>query len=100
MKIITNNVPRYTIDAVELAPAERERFDYLDWDKIDAGRDSATFFRYRGELYDLGEFMRVEPGGELQAAGWHACRADSAFSGVVVKLADDGEEVIVGLALS
>ena len=41
----------------ELTPDERKQFDYLDWDAIDAGTDSASFVRHRGELYDLGSFM-------------------------------------------
>lgn len=52
--IRTNNVPRPTIDAYELTDNERKEFDYLKWDKIDAGEDSATFFRFKGQLYDLG----------------------------------------------
>ena len=65
MKITTNNVPRDTTDAWELTPDERKEFDYLDWAKIDAGEDSASFVRYRGDVLDLGTFMRVFPGGEL-----------------------------------
>lgn len=39
--IVTNNVPRFTIDAYELSPKERTEFDYLDWAAIDDGRESA-----------------------------------------------------------
>ena len=89
VKITTNNVPRDVIDASELTPAERAEFDYLDWVKIDAGTDSASFFRYRGQVYDLGTFMRgTEP-------GWDGGIADSMFSGLLARLVDDGERVIV-----
>jgi hypothetical protein len=88
--ITTNHVPRDLIDAYTLTPADREQFDYLNWRAIDDGRDSATFFRYQGDLYDLGEFMR---GG---AEGWDGSTATSAFTGILVKLASDGERVIVG----
>ena len=88
MKIITNNVPRLTLDAFELTPKEREEFDYLDW----AGGDvDATFFRYKGQLYDLNEFMRQE-GGDFKA--WDGAAPDSYFSGILIKLID--ESVIVG----
>jgi hypothetical protein len=90
--IVTNNVPRDLIDGSFLTPAERERFGYLDWEAIDDGSDSATFFRYRGILYSLDEFMR---GG---ADGWDASLADSFFSGIVIRLVEDGYDthVVVG----
>ena len=53
--IRTNNVPRFVVDAYELTLAERAEFDYLNWDAIDAGEDSASFFRFKGTTYDLGE---------------------------------------------
>lgn len=104
--IITNNVPRYTIDAHELTDAERAEFDYLDWPAIDAGEESATFFRYRGDLYDLEEFMANlrETGGTRRTGGldgWDGYMADSYYSAIIVKLADDcGESVIVGRCYS
>jgi len=100
MKIITNNQPRFTFDPYELSEKERKEFDYLDWEAIDKGKDSATFFRYKGQLYDLGEFMRVEK--DLftmhdNFKGWLGYMPCSCFSGILVKLAYDGmESVIVG----
>ena len=90
METITNHVPRFTVDSHELTATERAEFDYLDWSAIDEGNDSATFFRYRGTLYDLGEFMRTD------LPGWDGIATDSFFSVTVVKLVDDGEAVIVG----
>ena len=100
IKIRTNNVPRFTIDACELTEAERAEFDYLDWSAIDEGRDSATFFRYRGQLYSLDQFTRTEPGGPLALAGWHGMNADSYSSGTLVRLSDDGESVTVASYLT
>lgn len=100
MKIITNNVPRDVIDAYQLPRAERDEFDYLNWEAIDAGEDSAQFFRYRGELYDLGEFTttaELHPGaGHHDLAGWDGYMSDSFFSGIVIRWADEFESVIVG----
>jgi hypothetical protein len=67
LTVKTNNVPRLLIDAYELSEKERAEFDYLDWQKIDAGEDSATFFRYKGQLFDLGNSpvttaLQREPG--------------------------------------
>lgn len=92
------------IDASELSEKEREDFDYLDWPALMAGSDSASFFRYRGELYDLGEFQHIttRDNETLQDAfkGWDGYKADSFFSGMLVKyvveVTNDYEGVIVG----
>lgn len=97
MRIITNNVPRETLSGFELTDAERADFDYLDWEAIKEGSDSATFFRYKGNVYDLGEFMGT---GNLPRfsplAKWHGYHNDSYFSGIVIKIIDDTGDVIVG----
>ena len=90
MEIRTNNTPRNLIDAYQLSRKEREEFDYLDWDKIDNGEDSATFFKYKGRLYDLREFV-ITP---ESLKTWHGMSADSAFSGILIRLVDD--QIIVG----
>jgi hypothetical protein len=94
MKVITNNQPRLLIDAYQLTLKERKEFDYLDWRAIDKGTDSATFFRYGGDLYDLGNFMRVPEGSDL--APWEGYYGDSYFSGTLIKQSDDSDYVIVG----
>lgn len=102
----TNNVPRFTIDACDLTPREREQFDYLDWTAIDAGEESATFFRYKRQLYDLGEFtanMRATGGMTWlpPVDGWDGYAADSYFSAIVVRyVGDDWDSVIVGQVFS
>lgn len=96
----TNNVPRDVIDAWELTPEEREDFDYLDWAAIEAGTGSASFFRYGGELYDLGEFTADT--GLLKGSGlpeylrdWHVYQSQHAFLAIVVRYVGD-DQVIVG----
>lgn len=96
MRIRTNNVPRDVLDACELTPRERARFDYLDWRALDEGSDSASFVRYHGHTYDLGEFMRLtdaDPDSPL--ASWHGYVADSVWSGVVIRFVDDGYDTRV-----
>ena len=106
LTVITNNVPRLIVDAYELTVAERKDFDYLDWPAIDSGTDSATFFRYRGQLYDLGEFSTdygITRGSGLlhELAGWDGYQSDSFFSATVVRFVeDDSDYVIVGRVLS
>src|ERR1700746_193707 len=99
--IITNNHPRLIMDACELTASEREDFDYLTWSAIEAGEDSASFIRYRGELYDLGDFQYE--GGLMKGssipgifAGWHGYISDSFFSGILVRMCEDTDYVIVG----
>jgi hypothetical protein len=100
MPITTNHVPRDVIDEYELSADERKEFDYLDWDAIDRGESGAQFFRYRGTLYDLGEFATTWPLSPTSPfAGWDGYITDSFFSGVVVKFTPDYEHVIVGLWL-
>lgn len=113
MTIRTNNVPRDTVDAWQLTMKERKEFDYINWAGVDDGRDSATFFRYRGQLYDLSQFSRIIPPGsqilhpmecsspDLQ--GWDGYTSDSFFSGMVVRYPHDEfskqpdpERIIVG----
>lgn len=98
LTIITNHVPRFTIDAHELTNVERAQFDYIDWNKVDEGIESATFIRYKGDLMDLGEFMTTSGMPEFSPLRqWHGYSNDSFFSGVVVKFVDnDDEAVIVG----
>lgn len=92
--ITTNNVPRPVIDALELVPAERAQFDYLDWNAIRDGSDGATFVRYRGELIDLGD-MPLAPDA-IRALGWDGFVSDTYFSGIVVRYCEDTDYVIVG----
>jgi hypothetical protein len=104
MRFITNNVPRPILNSLELTEKELSEFDYLlmgkentreNWDDI-----SASFFRYKGQLYDLSQFMRCESfnceNGWLNWDGYHS---DSAFSATVVRYVDDYDNVVVGFAL-
>lgn len=105
IKVITNNVPRDVIEAHELTPKEREQFSYIDWPAVERGEASASFFRYRGNIYDLGEFTRdygITKGAGLpeHLANWDGYMSESFFSAVVVRYVEDYERVIVGLVLS
>lgn len=93
--VTTNHVPRDVIDAYELSEKERQEFGYLDWEKIERGEDSASFFRYKGMLYDLGEFQIVSTW-QPSLTGWDGYISDTFFSGIIVKYVEDYERVIVG----
>jgi hypothetical protein len=83
--IKTNHRARHTLDWHELTAKERKKFDYLDSDEKQIG---ATFVRYRGWTYDLGEFTRVPA--EMFQGKWDGYSSDSFFSGVLIKYVDDG----------
>lgn len=89
-RIVTNNQWRNLTYGYELTAKERADFDYIDADDF----DSHDFLRYKGQTYDVSEF-------ELSnVKGWDGMHADSFFSGIVIKLSDDGEQVKVGLYLA
>jgi hypothetical protein len=91
----TNNVPRLVIDAYQLTEKERKEFDYINWQAIDSGNDNRQFFRFKGQLYDIGEFMQCPETEWFK--GWNGYYSDSAFSGILLKWADDSfDSVIIG----
>ena len=92
--IITNNKPRPIMFGYELTAKERLEFDYYTSDEL----NDAEFFRYRGQMYDLGEFMPTS--GNLRALGWQGIATDTYFSGTIVRIDQDGEYVIVGRCYS
>ncbi len=94
LTIKTNNVPRDLLSAFEFDTAQysklREQFDWMDLDEF----DSAMFFEYRGQVFALSEFMRTE--GDLLAQGWQGILTDTFFSGIVVKIVESCERIVVG----
>lgn len=102
LTIITNNVPRDVVEAHELTLAEREDFDYLDWQAIEDGRDSASFVRYKGSLVPLDEFTRWTGPEDSPLAVWDGYMSDTFFSGWLIRYVreDDGtvdaERVVMG----
>lgn len=97
MNVITNHVPRDIVYDYELSELERKDFDYHNWDAIERGEDSASFIRYRGEIYDLGEFSTTRRLPEFsELCKWDGYINDSYFSGIVVRYVENFERVVVG----
>lgn len=87
IKIMTNNKPRQLIYGYELTDKQKQDFDYID------DIDSHNFVKYKNNIYDLSEFMRIENNDSLK--DWHGYSSDSFFSGTLVKYVDD-DTVIMG----
>ena len=87
IKIITNNKPRQLIYGYELTDKQKQDFDYIE------DIDSHDFVKYKNNIYDLSEFMRVETIDSLK--DWHGYSSDSYFSGTLVKYIDS-DTVIMG----
>ena len=109
LTITTNNVPRDLLSCFDLTDKERAEFDYIE----DMGDAIDRFFRYRGNVYDSHEFVRIELASkrtnpyclgvweeDSPLLNWDGYQSDSMFSGIVVRYCEDYERVIVGLAMS
>lgn len=90
LTIKTNNVPRLLMYSYQLTAKELREFDYMDADEL----ESASFVRYHGYVYDIGNFMRCGDNPDLK--GWHGYASDSFFSGTLIRLCDDSDYVVVG----
>lgn len=98
MKVITNKQPRALMYLSDFNDAEqaviRRDYNWMDPDDLEC---NFGFFKYRGNVYHLQDFMRTssEATGDLDE--WDGYIGDSYFSGVVMKLCDnDCNHVIVG----
>lgn len=93
--IRTNKVPRFTLDWRDLTTKEQAEFDYLETEQQEEG----SFFRFKGNVYDLGECMRLSDG-SVYGKYWHGYYGESAFSAVLVHLCGDSDRVVIGQAFS
>ena len=91
LQIITNNQPREFIYGFELPKSKRKDFDYM---KTDEEFNNNQFVKYRGDYYDLNEFMRIENNSDLK--DWDGYSSDTYFSGILIKFCDDNDYVIMG----
>ncbi len=95
LTIKTNHQPRNTLTWDELS--EKERAEFSDYLETDEQRENATFMRYRGWCYNLGEFLSTNVSTNGMAGsfpGWDGYAADSFSSGVLVKFVDEYDSVI------
>lgn len=81
MQIKCNNAKRNFIYGHELSKKQRSEFDYIRDDEIMLHE----FVKYKGRVYDVSEFMRIESN---EFNDWHGYTGDSFFSGVLIKILD------------
>ena len=95
MKITTNHQFRPVLLWTDLTMKELEEFDYISTENL----DYATFFRYKGQVYDLDEFLCITQVMQVQFPefkSWDGYQADTFFSGILVRYSEDLEQVVVG----
>lgn len=68
----------------ELSEKEKKEFNYLEEEEL----ESASFFRYKGNVYNLGEFGRVEKNHPFFKI-FDGFTADTFFSGIAIKIVDE-----------
>ena len=90
MKIITNNLPRRLLNSWELTCKELADFDYYTKEEL----QGLSFVRYKARCYCLSDFMAC--GHSYGMDNWHGYEAGTAWSGVLVRYVNDGEQVIMG----
>lgn len=101
LTIKTNNQPRQLLSLYDFSPADqvkvREHFDWMDQDELET---SYSFFKYRDNFYHLSEFMDLTSLAPSEFKGWDAYSSDTYFSGIVVRLTNNNEDVVVGTYFS
>ncbi|MDC8457855.1 hypothetical protein [Marinobacter sp. DS40M6] len=95
MEIITNYQWRNFLYGYEIPETVlNSDFDYLDDDEKTDG-----FIKYRGRYYHVSGFMLLPEHCDIPN-DWQGIEHDSAFSGVLVRLSDDGEQYQIATYIS
>jgi hypothetical protein len=87
MKIITNHKPHPILYWDQLSPKEKKEFTF-------SNKEESEYFRYRGNIYTLGDFMRCT--GPFEGKNYDGYLSDSFFSGILIKYTEtnSGQAVI------
>lgn len=107
LTIVSNYQWRELIYGFQLEGKERawalKEYDHLDTepdpDCPDNGSrfDNSRFFRYKGELRSLDQYMRIDKQMKATFGGkWNGYFNSTYSSGELIRLSDDGEGVQVG----
>lgn len=92
MEIITNNHWRQFKYGYEVPT------DIIEWnDHLNEDLASYGWINYRGHWYHASDFLQL--GGD-DLDGWDGYSSDSVFSGVLIRLSDDGESYQIATYIS
>jgi hypothetical protein len=97
--IKTNNQPRELKCLFEF-PTKQQQYIRTEFDWLEDLESTQGFFEYRGLIYHLEQFLRINAGTDDVTHGWHGYEADTYFSGTLVRLCSDSDYVVVGRYLS
>ena len=95
MKLRTNNIARSLCNWHDLDDKQKSELDWRDTDEL---QESFLGFIYKGQIYDLSDFVKLDDD-NYPINGWHGAFAQSAFHAIVIKMTDDNF-VIVGQVFS
>ena len=89
--IVSDYKPKEIISGYDLTPVEKEQFDFLDPETLNS---TYSFFRVSGQVYYLGNFMRLSSDKESQTRFWDGAEGTSYFSANLVKFTSCGDSII------
>ncbi len=85
VKIISNYHDLPFLSGHDLPQSAKDDMDYMNQEELDNGQ----FLKYEGNYYSLGDFIMIynkEP-----FKNWSGYASQTALSGVLIKVSDDGE---------
>lgn len=87
MTVRTDHKWKHFLYSNELTKKEKEYFHWMK--KCDF--ESGIFLRYKKQIYNLSEFMRIDRGCTAFPGEWQGYCADSYFSGTLIEVSKCGE---------
>ena len=84
-KVFGNNHSIFLINWWDLTKKEKKNFDYFN-----NPEDDFTGFRYKGNVYGLDEFMRMNSNNPFNGL-FDSYISDTFFSGIGIKFTEDNE---------
>jgi len=98
MQVKTNNTLRSFLYGYQVPDKVLSDFSHLSEDEKQDG-----WIKYRNSYYHMSDFTTTQgPYGnqEIYKLGWHGLLTDTFFSGIVIKILDDGESYQIGTIYS
>ena len=76
------------------------RKDYADYDHLSEDEKYDRWIIYRKSLYHLSDFLRINSNSPFNSKKWEGYLSDSFFSGILIKVSQDGEQYKIALYMS